>query len=233
MGDASYDLVLTRPLARSHAFAAALPIEILRRVTVHYAPVLAIQQSGDIPDLTAYRGVIFSSASAVGLVGEGSGKPAFCVGAQTCAAANAVGFEAHMAGETADALVAHLQGTRPKTPLVHLHGAHTRGDIANRLNSAGLETHSAVIYTQNEVALPPETISILRESSASLVPLFSPRSAQLFAGQVGKPPQALQIIALSPAVAKVLPDDWQVPVHVADAPNAAAMVVRISQVIAG
>ncbi|WP_224824242.1 uroporphyrinogen-III synthase [Cognatishimia sp. MH4019] len=233
MSDITYDLILTRPAARSEEFAAALPAEIATRVRIHIAPVLAIKQIGTVPDLTAYRAVIFSSASAVGLMTPPSAMPAFCVGRRTTQAATEAGFAARFSGETADEVVATLQRAKPDGPLIHLHGQHTRGDIVKRLSSAGIETISAPIYAQDEVALPAEIVTLLKSSPASLVPLFSPRSATLFVEQIGQPPKTLHLVALSSAVAEAIPRHWGVPVHVADAPDAAAICAKISQVIAG
>ncbi len=233
MSDITYDLILTRPAERSEDFAASLPAETVRHLRIHIAPVLAIRSLGTVPDLSPYRGVIFSSASAVGLVTAPPGLPAFCVGTRTTEAAAQAGFAALLSGETADDVVAALREAKPDAPLLHLHGQHTRGDIANRLSSAGIETKSASIYAQDEVALPARIVTLLKESAASVVPLFSPRSAMLFARQIGQPPKTLHLIALSAVVAEAIPDDWETPVYIADAPHAEAMRAKISQVIAG
>lgn len=229
----SYDLILTRPIQRAHGFASDLSPEVAQYLRVHIAPLLAIRALSDAPDLSSYRGVIFSSASALDYVSTRSGLPAFCVGKRTQDAARRAGFKADLSSETADKLVEALIALQPATPLLHLHGAHTRGDIANRLNSAGIETISNAIYTQDEVLLPHDILDLLHGGHPCIVPLFSPRTAALFATQVKTVSGNVHVIALSHAVAEVIPCDWVVSLRIAKTPTADAMYAEIAQIIAG
>jgi hypothetical protein len=83
------------------------------------------------------------------------------------------------AGACADALVARLGGTA-RPALVHLRGRHQRGDVAERLGPRATIRAAHVVYDQ--VALPARR-GLCRGAGARplIVPLFSPRSADLFA----------------------------------------------------
>ncbi|MFD1807862.1 uroporphyrinogen-III synthase [Gemmobacter lanyuensis] len=85
------------------------------------------------------------------------------MGARTAAEAQALGLEAQSADGDAEALVRLILSDAPPPPLLHLHGAETRGEIAQRLNSAGLETFSQVIYCQKPQPLADPAIAALRE----------------------------------------------------------------------
>jgi uroporphyrinogen-III synthase len=125
-------LLLTRPRAASERFAAEiaardLPLEVV------IAPLMEIVPTGDLPPLPEGAALIFTSSNAVEAAGPGQGRRAWCVGARTRQAAAEAGFDAVLAGATADELVAHVVDLRPDGPLVHVHGRHQRGDVADRL----------------------------------------------------------------------------------------------------
>lgn len=233
MSDTLYDLILTRPIARSKEFAAALSPRLLARIRLHYAPLLEIVPLLPAPDLSLYRGVIFSSAAGAACVKSSKALPAFCVGERTGREALDSGFEAQVSGSNADELVETIIRQRPDAPLVHLHGQHTRGDIAKRVSSAGIETVSLAVYKQNAMTFSTETLRLLAGSTPKIVPLFSPRTAQLFIEQVEQPPTNLQIVALSAAVADLIPSKWDARLHVADAPNAAAVDAVLMRIMLG
>ena len=233
MSDAIHDLILTRPIARSQAFAKELPPDLRARVSVHFAPLLEIKAIGRRPDLSAHAGVIFSSMSAVAITDPIRSLPAYCIGSRTTKAAKRAGFDARMSGDTADALVVKLSKDRPKAPLLHLHGQHTRGDISKRLSSAGIETESRVIYDQRALKLTNDIRALLISDSPGIVPLFSPRTASLFAEELANAPRSLKVVALSDAVANAIPTHWDVDLRIAKAPNSGAMLAEVSRIIAG
>lgn len=217
-------LLMTRPLAAARRFVAALPGDLRAGLAVSYAPLMEIRPAGAAVDLGEARGVIFSSAHAVAIASRETAArcPAYCVGAQTTAAAAAAGWQAQQAGACADALVAALLRQRPPAPLLHLRGAHGRGDIAARLQGGGLPCAEQVVYDQLLLDLPPQARGLLAAQTDVIVPLFSPRTARHFAGLC--PDGAnLHLIALSPAVAEPLKRLNHKTLRVSKAPDAAAM----------
>lgn len=225
-------LLLTRPRAAATRFA----LEASARwpdATVVISPLMEIAAVGEVPRLDAIDGVIFSSANAVARIGPGRGLPAWCVGARTAEAALEAGFQAEVAGETADEMVAHLAAERPAGRILHLHGVHQRGDAAGRLAKAGLSVEGVVVYDQRSVA-PDTPFFDALAARPLIVPLFSPRSATLFAeaaeavlGPV--PPDGVAFVALSGAVCGALPDGWHDATRVAGRPDAAGMLDEIAR----
>jgi uroporphyrinogen-III synthase len=180
------------------------------------------------PALAEGDALIFTSANGVAAAGPGQGRTAWCVGARTAAVAREAGYAAHVAGRTAEELVEHLRALRPAGRLVHLHGAHTRGDVAARLAEAGLQVGDFAVYDQVPLEPGPEFAAALA-SAPLFVPLFSPRSAVLFAEAAARtgaraPDRNLLLLALSPAVREALPAQLQGVTAVCDRPDATAML---------
>jgi uroporphyrinogen-III synthase len=224
-------LLLTRPRAASARFA----LEVAARwpaARVVVAPLMEVVPVGDPPALDGLGAVIFTSSNAVARASPGGGLRAFCVGARTAAAASRAGFDAVMAGETADALVEHLAALRPAGPVLHLHGVHQRGDVVPRLADAGIGARGAEIYDQR--AVPPDTVFFdALAARPLLVPLFSPRSAALFRGAaepvLGTDAVGARFFALSAAVRDALPAGWHPATDVADRPDAEALLDDIAR----
>lgn len=158
-------------------------------------------------------------------------KTAFCVGARTAAVAREAGFDATSADGDAEALCALLTSLRPPAPLLHLHGRETRGDLGERLNSAGVETVSAVSYEQNLSPLIPEAEALLRSDTPVLAPLFSPRSARALADECARigARAPLTLVAISQAAAAPFSGG---DVLVAPTPDAAGLMQVIASRLA-
>ncbi|MFD1914252.1 uroporphyrinogen-III synthase [Halodurantibacterium flavum] len=211
-------LLLTRPECQSRRFAAGLECE---RVVISPVIRVELREAGPLPPDIA--DIIFTSENAI--AGAGAGRRAWCVGDRTAAAARAAGYEARSAGGDAGSLVALILQEAGDGPFLHLRGAHTRGDVAARLQAAGLNVAERVVYDQIAQPLTPEARRLLAEPGRVVVPLFSPRSAGLLAAQLGDVQARLLPVAISAATAA----EWRSlrpgPVIVSEAPDAAAMRV--------
>ena len=85
---------------------------------------------------------------------------------------------------------------------MHIRGEDVAGNLSETLTNSGIETHSAILYAQRPCPLSPAALTLLQGDGPVLVPLFSPRSVQIFAQAL--PPKAkapLWIVAISPAAA--------------------------------
>ena len=224
-------LVLTRPAAQAKRFVHALPSELQEAVQVIYAPLLSIKQR-DVGDLTGVQGLVLTSQNAVqALHGQQvAGLRAFCVGGQTTRAALAVGLDAISFDGNADDLVDGVSAHAPTGPLVHLRGGHTRGDVAGRLTAMGFPTSERVVYDQIAQSLHKTLKQDLALGVRAIAPLFSPRTARLFAAECQ---EALQtdVICLSHAVASDLATGRYRAVHTCAKPTGEAMAQAIYRAV--
>jgi uroporphyrinogen-III synthase len=225
-------VLLTRPMVQGARFADAVA-QRFPDLPIVSAPLLApVFLSPPLPPVE-FAGLILTSETGVEgarrFLADGILLPerAWCVGDQTAAAANAAGFDAVSAKGDAAALVALIKAQKAGSPLLHLRGRDSRGDIAETLNSAGIETHSAIVYAQEPCGLTPQAQAILADDAPVIVPLFSPRSAALFAA-VPDMKAPLWVVALSPAVAQALGHLPVARLVTATKPDAAAMIAGLA-----
>lgn len=200
-------LLLTRPLPQSRRFAAEFRQRFGADWPVVISPLMALVATAPVPDLMNFAGLILSSEHAVATLAVAGQKvtiPCYCVGQRTADAARALGAEVAAVAPDAGALERIVIGLAPPGPLLHLRGEHVAGDIANRLVSAGTETVSHAIYDQIEQPLTAQAQDHLAGKRPLLVPLFSPRSAQLFQGQTQDGGAPLWVAAFSQAVSGAL-----------------------------
>lgn len=223
-------VLVTRPEPDGAEFAAVLQRLYPGRLRPVVAPLMAVRPLTPPLPPGAFVGVILTSAAAVpALAPLRAGLPdlAWCVGDKTAERARAAGFRAISAGGDADALVTVIRRAGVTGRLLHLRGEDTRGNVAERLNSAGIETESLVVYRQDPVPLSAEALDLLRRPGVVIVPLFSPRTARLFADALPQDRRAdLRLVCMSPAVAEAAPKGM---VLVADSPDAAAMARAVGR----
>lgn len=231
-------LLLTRPTKGSLRFWDSLPPDLQAGLRLILSPLMAITLR-DLPVmdpvLDPVAGTILSSGHAVPVLAGSllAGLPCFTVGDATAAQARAAGIAARACGGTADALVDRLIQLRPKAPLVHLRGAHTRGLVAERLGRAGIETREQIVYDQPLCPLSAPACAALSGAAPVLAPLFSPRTARQLGDQLRALP-ALQApvfpLCLSPSVAdEIRSAPVQSPL-VCDDPTARDMAVLVQSV---
>jgi len=220
-------LLMTRPLEASQRFVAHLPPDVKAQFEVIYAPLMQIRPLKAGIDLQRYGAVIFTSANGVASAGSAPvAMSAFCVGQRTTAAAEQAGWQAQFCGGSAAELVIYLCKVRPAAPLLHLHGRHTRGEIAQTLTAAGLPCDGQVIYEQQLLSPSDKMKQKIIEQNAVIVPLFSPRTARHFAS-LGLDQVNLSLIALSQAVAAEVKGLHYKDLQVSKTPDARNMAVMV------
>lgn len=226
-------ILLTRPQEASERFADQMRGALGDVGQVLIAPLMRVDFTGRLPEMTDIRGLIFTSANGVRGYAAAGGRrdlPGFAVGDATGQAARRERLQVQVAGGDAQSLLRHLAKIRPAAPLLHVRGEHARGDVAARLCRLGLETREVVLYRQ--ILLPPSDAArrALRGRAPVVVPLFSPRTAAQFAAQHGgRAP--LYIAAMSEAVADKVA---HLPVQrllVAERPDAPAMLCALSTLL--
>lgn len=194
-------LLLTRPRASAERFAGQLDATLISGVDVIISPLVEITPTKFAVELHRYSGVVFTSSHAPACMDEGQGRIAYCVGKRTAQTAELRGWTVALVAETAEELVDVLHD--PPTPLLHIAGTHRRGEIAQRLTLRGIPTDVAVVYDQVTQPLTTTARKCLAGSGPVIAPLFSPRTAQIFASQVQNLAN-VTVIAMSEAVAATL-----------------------------
>lgn len=223
-------LLLTRPSESAERFAARLSVQAMLGVPTCISPLLEIEATGVIPDLTDANGVIFTSARAVEFAPIVFDVPVFCVGAQTAKAAENAGWSVKQVAQTADDLIATMREGEVKGPLVHLAGAHLRGQIATRLGQDGMKVDVVTLYKQHLRPLSDQAQALLVGEVPVIVPLFSPRTAVQFLDQARDLRQAV-IVAMSSAVAEVFQDRKPDELFVAREPTGIEMAEMVEMLL--
>lgn len=217
-------LLMTRSVAATRQFWNNLPAEVRADLQLVASPLLNIAPVAFEVEIPAYKAVIFSSVNAVVHASKQSVRSeAICVGTRTTATAMQYSWRATCLGQTAEQLIAAALREKGATgPLVHLHGRHTRGDIARRLTDGGVHCDQHVIYDQVLTHLSAEAKNSLRSNKRHIVPLFSPRTAQRFAYECGTAANIF-FLAMSDAVAEPLKSLDYMELQISRAPDAASM----------
>lgn len=207
---------------------AEMPDDLKPHVNPVYSPLLSIVPLSNENPIKEDEAAIFTSSNGVANAPTGAGRMAYCVGKATTKRASQRGWSAQMQGRTADELVTALSARPISRKLVHIRGTHTRGNVSDRLASAGKCVRDSVVYDQVPQFLSATAEEVLLREELAIVPLFSPRTATQFAKQAPRA-TSTRVVALSDAVAEAArPISVEV---VAERPDAAAMYDAIRQAI--
>ncbi len=199
-------LLLTRPRDRSEAFWQSLPDELRNQMDLVISPLIGFEPCGTAPDLSGLGGVIFTSSLATSAFRSlggtvPNGMTAYCVGDNTAKTAQKLGFRAISAGGSSPDLIQLIAAETPSLPLLHLRGTHSRGEVAKSLTELGMLTKEAVIYDQPALPLSNHAFQALSGTAPVIAPLFSPRTAALFAAGC-RQESGIYLVYMSAAVAK-------------------------------
>lgn len=226
-------LVITRPAAQADRFAALCRGLIGPDLPVLIAPVVDIKAEPLSVELAQFDWLIVTSQAAIQSLTWPENLPRlpiWAVGPRTAEAARAAGFVAHDGGGDAAALIATIIAARPSGRLLHLHGAETRGRVAEHLRAAGLSVTACVAYRQNDVSLAPKALRVLHGVGPIILPIFSARSAQRLLAYY--PTAPCRVVAISEAVAGVWPDTYG-EITITGAPTAISMAQSIAALYDG
>ena len=219
-------ILITRPDPSGATFADQVRARIGCGVEIVVSPIMRIDHCGSLPDMTAYKTLIFTSRNGVEAYLAQGGPctiPAYAVGDATAAAARQAGISVTSCDGDATDLLARLRADNPPVPCLHLRGAHVASNIAEALTLAGTETHETVIYTQTDGQMTDRALSLLQSGQPVIVPLFSPRSAGLFFQQATSKGPVL-VAAISDNVKQAVPDGRAAMIETTEKPTADAML---------
>lgn len=227
-------VIITRPAGQGAEFAAQVA-RVFGANRVIVSPLMVTEYLPIEPRLADFAALVLTSPAAVEAIRRDP-QPlpalAYCVGARTAAEARALGLVAQSADGTAEDLLCLVTHARDQGPVLYLHGQDTRVDLAAALNSAGIETVSALAYRQLPAPLSMPARAALTGGEPVLLPVFSPRSAKLLVAEMtGAGVRApLHFVAISAAAAAPL---RQIPARgltIASTPDAAGVLDAMQRV---
>ena len=232
-------LLLTRPEPQAADFARQLRARFGARVRIIKTPLLAPRFYAPYLPAGSFAGLILTSQTGVaaylrlGDAVQRLPRDVYCVGSRTADAARRAQLRPISIAQDAASLTAQIKALSPQGALLHLRGRETRGDITNQLILAGIETVDAEIYAQEKQDLTDEAQTILQDRHPVLVPLFSPRTAIIFAMELTRTGNvsSLLLAAMSDDVALEL-RDVAARIIVADRPDADAMLDSVARLLA-
>ncbi len=228
-------VLLTRPADQAVAFAQGLQRRFGDQVRLVATPLMAPRFFSPNVPTGPFTALILTSQTGVQAFGRfdanAGGLPGdvFCVGEQTAHHARKAGLNVVAVARDAAALIDRIKALRPAGKLLHLRGRDARGSIADHLNSAGIETYYAVIYVQDQLPLTADAQSALMGTNPVLVPLFSPRTAIIFARELARVAvtSPIFVAAISGEVALEVAG-FGAQVRVATKPDAASMLNTVA-----
>lgn len=204
-------VLITRPSPQGDRFETALQARYGAAVVPVQTPLLASRfLTPMLPDGLPESVILTSEtgARAAGRISQDLPRRAYCVGDQTAKVAREQGFATVSADGDAEALIALLLRHSDHAPFLHLRGLEARGDIVARLQAQGCTAAEAIVYHQEAQPLSAQAMAVLQQPGPVIVPLFSPRTAQVFCQAVASHSLRadLMLVAFSPAVAAELSD---------------------------
>jgi len=230
MAEGKPTLLLTRPRRESEKFYLLCSPRMPSLPELVISPAFEVEPINVDIELDKYSTLIFTSANAVRILAdtyELHERVAICVGDKTAATAAMRGMRAISADGTAEDLIQLITDIRPNPPLLHVRGERARGDIDIRLTEAGLTTEVAIVYSQSAKPLSGAARTALAGDTAIVLPVFSPRSAELICRQIPDQAAPLHVVAMSDAVEAA----WTAPrasMTVATTPDARAMAEAVA-----
>ena len=141
------------------------------------------------------------------------------MGDATAEAANSAGMRAVSAGGDAGTLLVRIAADGASGPFLHLRGAHVAGDIIGALRARGHSAQEIVVYDQVDVDLDDRARAILAGDAPVIVPLMSPRSAQIFFERTKGAIAPVFVAAISRNTADAVPVGGAEVVEIAQTPD--------------
>ncbi|WP_435257017.1 uroporphyrinogen-III synthase [Thioclava sp. FR2] len=232
-------VIITRPEPQANRFAQEIRRDLGNKAIPIISPLLQLRFSGNQPPDHRFGALVLTSEmgaqSALRLREEGVIIPdlAYCVGDRTAQVARQNGFLPVSASGDARDLVSLLLEHRKDAPFLHLHGQEARGDIVGKLTAQNVEAIGLVTYFQEPLCLTEEAKFTLSKDGEVFVPLFSPRTARIWAQEISKFKVLANLshFALSPAVAEELKGLEPVHLEIADNPTQESIRHMMSQAL--
>ncbi|MFN3722481.1 MAG: uroporphyrinogen-III synthase [Paracoccaceae bacterium] len=232
-------VLITRPEPQASRFASDLQERYGGLIEVVLSPLLSPRLLHPKLPAGPFGAIVLTSETGARAAAAARDLPkrAYCVGDRTAEVARSVGFDAQSADGDADRLFDLLRNRSEDAPFLHLRGRDARGDLSARLSAAGVAAQQAVVYVQEPAVLSAKAVAALNGFGPVIVPLLSPRTAEIFLGELNNLPNApqslprLRIAALSPAIAAVFANCPAQHIETAAAPSQAELFLVLDRFI--
>ncbi len=229
-------ILLTRPAPQAEAFARLLHQQFGAELSILSSPLLRIHPLAPTIDLGDVARLIVTSPHAVHAAApliQSRAVPLACVGSKTTRAAEVAGFKVAETAPDAAHLLARLIAQGPAVgPCLYLRGQTVARPIVRHLTEAGIAARDLVVYRQIPQSLTTAARRVLDAGDRVILPLFSPRTAEIFNAETGSLTLAsTSAVCLSPRIAAALEAARFQRVFVAAQPNAAALQQKIAAII--
>lgn len=204
-------IIITRNLHASQRTAAKLHAFGIAQSQIWLAPLVDIVFNRLRIELDAGHSAVFTSQNGVqALVSKPpKGMTAWCVGERTAEVARSKGFTTIAAEGNAESLIARLQKSDSKRPLIWYRGQHTAVDIEERLSRLGMNIRSEIVYQQHELRLSGK-VQKLFKTMPCVLPIFSPRTAEILSRETaGFPDRGHIICCLGRRTEEACRLDWR------------------------
>lgn len=235
-------ILITRPEEDARDYARELEDEGFSCLV---APMLSFKAVDfECPDLSFYDGILFTSAHAVRMLGEVSGRDitAYCVGKYTADASRQAGFSkveaAAGTGKDLAALVTDLPDVGAQR-FLHVHGQHVAFPLVETLREQGISADGLVVYEAEKAAcIPDHIMAALSDKKIDVVTFFSKRTAEAFidcvrAQKLDESLQYTKVLSISDAVLECVRFcDWE-EMYVSETPDRNGMMMRLKQILQG
>jgi uroporphyrinogen-III synthase len=220
-------ILITRPEPAATRFADQIGARVGQRVVALCAPLMRIEYGGALPDIGRDDVLIFTSRHGVAgfcRLTERRDFTCYAVGDATAEAADRAGMHAISAGGDAGALLVRIAADRVKGPFLHLRGEYVAADIAASLREQGHKARQAVVYEQVDTTLSDQALALLAGEAPVIVPLMSPRSAQVFFEHATEAVAPVYVAAISCNAADAVPFGRAEVIEIAQTPDGAGVL---------
>lgn len=231
-------IIITRSQPGADQTAKALKE---RGLTAIVTPAIELSRSeASLPDLSAYGGLIFTSANGVRFLSaetDARDLPAWCVGPATASEALLEGYSpVHQSSGNAEDLahyIAHHWPSGQSKRLLHVANSAAKGIVKAALEREGFEVDFLALYeAANAPALHPDAVAAI-VGGPSIVLIHSAKGARAFIElSAGLDLQRVSYVAISGQAAGPLREGGEDQIEIADHPDEAHLLEALDRLLA-
>lgn len=208
-----------------------------------HSPALEIRHtSGELPELTTYTGLIFTSANGIKALSAKSNItrlikkiPVYATGSQTAQEADSQGFSnIYMPGANEN-LASLIKRNKPRGQLLHIRGEHISYPLAQKLNNSNIHTEEHIAYSAVKTSsLSAEAHEAIKQQKIFCTLFFSARAGENFTCKIeesGLQKELKDIKSLSISV-RVLKSVCTLPwsgAYASDHPDRSSMLTKLEK----